>query len=262
MSDSPGTKPWVSILTPLYNGVEFLKEAAMSVFLQQTEWGSRPTGEPQFSFTWEWILGINGHGPDGGAIQTAVEALVRGFQQSGLGHHGVVRVLNFPNVRGKVATLNTMVEYSKGGWIALLDVDDTWERTKLITQYCAVQARPEIDVLGTHCYYFGDIVSPGPTLPAGEIRLEDLDRSNPLLNSSVILKRKWARWEDRFGLEDYDLWYRLALRDAKLYNLPHRLLYHRLHAASAFNGKGRQDVEGLRAWHRPAVALKGVAQNS
>jgi hypothetical protein len=31
-----------------------------------------------------------------------------------------------------------------------------------------------------------------------------------------------------------------------MYNLAESLTYHRIHPASAFNGKGGQDVEGLR----------------
>ena len=51
-----------SILMPIYNGVEFLKEAVQSVVSQTFQ-------------DWELIIGINGHGDDGGAIRSAVESV-------------------------------------------------------------------------------------------------------------------------------------------------------------------------------------------
>ncbi len=69
------------------------------------------------------------------------------------------------------------------------------------------------------------------------------------MNSSALLRKELAHWEDRFGLEDYDLWIRLSRAGKRLYNLPESLFLHRIHAASAFNGKGRQDAEGLRAFY-------------
>jgi glycosyltransferase involved in cell wall biosynthesis len=46
---------FISILTPLYNGVEFLEECVDSVLAQtHTEW--------------EMIIAVNGHGEDGGAV--------------------------------------------------------------------------------------------------------------------------------------------------------------------------------------------------
>ena len=108
---------------------------------------------------------------------------------------------------------------------------------------------PSLAVVGTYCKYFGDIESNGPALPAGFISKEMIFKSNPLINSSVIIRRHNAYWIDRFGLDDYDLWLRLAKRGLKIFNIPYHLVHHRIHGGSAFNGKGLQDVDGLLNYH-------------
>jgi hypothetical protein len=58
-----------------------------------------------------------------------------------------------------------------------------------------------------------------------------------------------GRWEDRFGLEDYDLWIRAAAAGKRLFNVPHALVRHRVHKSSAFNGKGGQNPDALRGFY-------------
>lgn len=238
------TLPWVSILTPLCNGEQFLEECAMSVFLQTTS-----TGDEAPPFTWEWIIGVNGHGHSGGSPFQ----LAKLIEEKAKKHIGEcrMRVVNLPHARGKVEALNALAREAKGDWIALLDCDDTWERDKLAHQKLVADAFGNtVDIIGTACRYIGDVQSDGPTLPSGWLTPEMVARSNPIINSSVILRNELAFWVDRFGLEDYDMWLRYSKRGKRLFNVPERLVNHRLHAGSAFNGKGKQDLAGLRAFHR------------
>jgi len=231
-------KPWVSILTPVYNGVEFLEHCAISVVLQKCRYNN-------IVVTWEWWIGINGHGEDGGEAMRVAETIQQKYQL--LLDDCVIHVVNLPKVKGKVEALNTLVPLTNGEWIAILDCDDVWDKDKLIIQHMSIT--PQIDVIGTYCKYFGDFVSDGPVLPGGYIPVDVFSRMNPMINSSVLIRRELAHWEDRFGLEDYDLWLRLVKGGAKLFNVPYTLVHHRIHKASAFNGKGGQDVAGLLAFH-------------
>lgn len=191
--------------------------------------------------TWEWWIGVNGHADE--------EVLKKAESVAKKCGGAAIRVVNLPT-RGKVASLNCLVGKCTGEWIAVLDCDDTWERNKLIYQKIAIDSsKRQIDVCGTYCRYFGDCISNGPKLPAGYISSKDLWASNPLINSSALIRREMALWEDRFGLEDYDLWLRLADSGAVLFNVPEYLVNHRIHAGSAFNGKGKQDVHGLLSYH-------------
>jgi len=236
--------PWVSILTPIYNGVEFLEECAMSVCLQL-----RYNESTASTITWEWIIGVNGHGPTGGhtfEVAKAIAAKLRPHIDT-----CTIRVINLPQAKGKVAALNEMVTTATGDWIALLDCDDTWKRDKLLSQKIVVDAFGDrVDIIGTFCHYFGEISSGGPRLPSGWIEPEDMARSNPIINSSALIRKELAHWEDRFfGLDDYDLWLRLSREGKRFFNYSERLVFHRIHRASAFNGTGQQDLVGLRAFY-------------
>jgi glycosyltransferase involved in cell wall biosynthesis len=157
----------------------------------------------------------------------------------------------------KVATLNALVTEAKGDWVAVLDVDDTWDRSKLLVQAAAsIKDASGAAVIGTFCNYFGAVESGGPDLPPGWIPREILPSLNPLINSSALIRRPLAHWSEQFpGLDDYDLWYRLAGGGVRFYNVPLRLVHHRIHPSSAFNASGVQDVVGLRAWHAAAGTL-------
>ena len=233
-------KPWVSILTPLYNGIEFLEECAMSVCLQVCK-------NEQTSLTWEWWIGINGHETGGEVLKQA--QLIQKKCQGSIGDCKI-HVINLPAAKGKVAALNYLNLICFGKWVAILDCDDTWERNKLISQKMEIEeANQRIDVIGTFCRYFGEVLSDGPRLTEGYIKPAEFWKGNPLINSSVLLRRELASWENRFGLEDYDLWFRLLAQNAVFFNIPLRLVNHRIHSASAFNGKGKQDVYGLISYH-------------
>jgi len=90
----------ISIIIPVYNGIEFLEECVRSVISQTFE-------------DWEIIIGINGHGHDGGEagklannIATLDKRIAVHIQQ--------------PPLKGKVESSNDLVEKSKGDWICML----------------------------------------------------------------------------------------------------------------------------------------------
>lgn len=226
----------ISILTTVKNGYEFLEECAKSIFLQRCEYGD-------IKVEWEWWIGVNGHGDGGPALEEA-----RRIQSLGKDYR--IHVVNMPEVRGRVEALNTLCSMTKGEWIGILDCDDIWEADKLITQVIALKMSTEpIDIVGTHCAYFGEVNGVSPKLPSGWITFDDVSESNPIINSSVLIRRELAVWEDRYGLEDYDLWIRAARSDRKLFNIPHPLVRHRIHRGSTFNGTSAQDIGGLQAFY-------------
>jgi glycosyltransferase involved in cell wall biosynthesis len=213
----------VSILMPIYNGVEFFQE-------------SFPTVRRQTHTDWELLIGINGH-PDPSPILRVIEEVAKGDPR--------VRVF-VQTTTGKPDSLNDLMTHVTTDWVALLDVDDTWALTKLEEQ---VRILPtlhlETAVVGTFCHYFGEL-SGGPTIPSGYIDPKVLATVNPIINSSSLTRRELCQWTGTYqGVEDYELWMKIALSGKKLYNIGKDLVGHRIHRQSSFNGK-RQDVEVLR----------------
>jgi teichuronic acid biosynthesis glycosyltransferase TuaG len=211
-----------TILTPIYNGVEFFEECFCSIINQ--------------TYTnWELLIGINGHGNDGGNVYKIVKNIV--------GEHIKVKIIvQPPPLSGKVESMNNLMTHvsNASDWIAVLDCDDKWESTKLEEQYnCILNEGKNAHVIGTYCKYFGDR-NGSPSLPSGYIEPEILEHFNPIINSSAIIKKELCYWEYNntiMYMEDYILWMNICLKGYRLYNIPRSLTYHRIYTASSFNSK-------------------------
>jgi glycosyltransferase involved in cell wall biosynthesis len=203
----------ISILIPIYNGVEFIDESVMSVINQTyTEW--------------ELLIGINGHPENSSVFITAKEYENKSNK---------IRVFDFFNIKGKSNTLNKMIKYCNYDYVAILDVDDIWEPEKLEIQSKLLNI---YDVIGTKCVYFGEknfVLS----IPTGDISNFDFTKTNPIINSSSLIRKNLCYWDKNWdSVEDYDLWLRLRKMDKKFYNFKEVLIKHRIHNTSAFNSKG------------------------
>lgn len=242
----------VSILMPLYNGVEFLQDSVPSVMWQ----------------TWdgpiELIIGVNGYKNRDNRVHT--EAL-RWIQNS---CKKTVRVLRFTDreVRGKSQALNAMIPFAQYSYVALLDVDDIWLPDKLAKQIPLLEEG--YSVVGSRCIYFSNPGENGkpknrsldgivPAIPLGDISSFDFTHVNPIINSSVVLKKELCQWNDEWdGVEDYDLWLRLKKNPVvTFWNAFEVLVKHRIHEQSAYNSKGNHlRVEDLLAFHRTGVKTR------
>ena len=216
----------ISIFIPIYNGIEFIQESVNSV-LNQT-------------YTdWELIIGINGHPENSEIFKTAKEYEKLSEK---------IKVFDLFEIKGKSNTLNKMLELSKYNYIAILDVDDTWEPDKLECQIKYLKMN--YDVVGTKCKYFGDseLIPPNGM---GDIGHLNFYYENPMINSSVIIKKELCFWNKDFeGLEDYDLWLRLKKQNKRFYNYDKVLVMHRIHSESAFNNINNKSVKQLLKHHR------------
>jgi glycosyltransferase involved in cell wall biosynthesis len=205
----------ISVLIPIYNGIEFIDTSVMSVVNQ--------------TFTdWELIIGVNGHEENSSEFQIAKKYAEQ---------YDNIRVLDLYQIKqGKATTLNEMVKYAQYEYIAILDVDDIWEEMKLDVQ--SIYIDMDYDVIGTRCVYFEKLEGTIPKIPVGDISNHDFKSVNPIINSSSIIKKHLCRWEEN-GIEDYDLWLRLRYKNnnIRFYNCNDILVKHRIHERSAFNSK-------------------------
>lgn len=219
----------ISVLMPLYNGVEFLADSVPS-FLSQT-----------VEENMELIIGINGYDENN---RDAFHIATRWINHTGKKQ---IRVLNFPkrDIQGKSAALNEMIKYALYDTIALLDVDDVWLPNKLEKQLPLL--KQGYSVVGSQCVYFGgDRRFDGivPSIPIMDISQADFFKVNPIINSSVVLKKELCYWNGEWnGVEDYDLWLRLKKNPSiRFWNVPEVLVKHRIHGRSAFNAQGNNKM--------------------
>jgi len=214
----------ISILMPIYNGIEFIEESVSSVLNQTyTEW--------------EIIIAINGHPQNSVVYLTAKEYENKSSK---------IRVFDFYTIKGKSNTLNNMIGYCNYDYVAILDVDDIWHKEKLNIQCKLLN---NYDVIGSRCVYFGDKPGIVPQIPIGDISNFNFSLVNPIINSSAIIKKELCYWNEN-GIEDYDLWLKLKKQNKKFYNCKEILVKHRIHSESAFNAKGNHNkVEDLLKFH-------------
>jgi glycosyltransferase involved in cell wall biosynthesis len=204
----------ISILMPIYNGIEFIDESVSSILRQTYD-------------NWELLIAVNGHPPG-----SEVYEIAKKYEKT----NNKIRVFDFYDTKGKSNTLNKMIPFCKYDYIALLDVDDIWYDNKLQLQS---QLLHHFDVIGTRCIYFGDSSGVIPDIPTGDISSFDFKILNPIINSSSIIRKNLCYWNEN-GIEDYDLWLRLRQQNHTFYNFGEILVKHRIHQNSAFNSKGNQ----------------------
>lgn len=208
----------ISILLPIYNGIEFIEESVSSI-INQT-----------FS-DWELLIGINGHEPN-----SEVYNIAKKYETKC--EYGKIKVFDFFHLNGKSNTLNILLKYCNHNWIALMDVDDIWENNKL---QCQINFMNEYDVIGTRAIYFGDYLDGVlPGIQFGDISNYDFFEANPIINSSSLIKKNLCYWESD-GLEDYALWLKLYSEGKRFYNCEEVAVKHRLHHNSSFNTKNFDD---------------------
>ena len=205
----------ISILMPIYNGIEFIHESVPSILEQTYD-------------KWELLIGINGN-PENSEIYK----IAKRFEEKS----DKVRVFDFYNIKGKSNTLNEMIKYCKYDYVALLDVDDIWHPQKLELQSVLLNS---YDVIGSNCVWFGDRPGIVPSIPQHDFSNFNFANVNPIINSSVIIRKELCSWIEN-GIEDYDLWIRLRLKNKRFYNCPQILVKHRIHNTSAFNSKGNNN---------------------
>ena len=206
----------ISILMPIFNGIEFIEESVNSIINQ--------------SYTnWELLIAVNGYDANSDVYKTAKE-----YETKCPGNK--IKVFDFYTIKGKPKTLNALIHHCKYDYVALLDVDDIWKLDKLQIQS---QYLHKYDVIGSKCVYFGDMPGVIPNIPVGDISTFDFAIVNPIINSSSITRKELCHWNDIFGTEDYDLWLRLRKQRKLFYNCNEILVMHRIHNNSHFNAKTR-----------------------
>ena len=205
----------MTILMPIYNGIEFLNESIDSI-------------KSQTYRDWKLIIGINGH-----ELNSKTYKIAQKYESN------KIKVLDLGFIGGKAKSLNKMIEFVEDDWVAILDVDDKWLPQKLEKQLPLISS---YDVVGTLCQYFQDRNN-CPPIPTGDISNFNFNKVNPIINSSALIKKELCYWDtDIEGVEDYSLWKKLRKLQFKFYNIPEVLVMHRIHNDSAFNGTKEQSV--------------------
>lgn len=193
----------VSVVIPTYNRVPYLGDAIRSVLAQAADDVE--------------IIVVD----DGSTDRT--EELVGAFDP------GLI-YLRVPHRGQPAATRNSGLQVARGDFIALLDSDDLFLPGKLARQCAALAANTDVALVYSNGYFFRDDPSvaisrvlDGLPSPSGD-GFADLLRGSFLVPAVTLIRRSCLDAVGGFdealtlrGVEDYDLWLRLAARFPMLY---------------------------------------------
>lgn len=208
--------PPLTVVIPVYNGENFLRETLESVLTQ-----SYPAVE---------VIVVN----DGSTDQTLSVAHEFGKR---------VKVLDRENA-GVSVSRNAGMAAASTDWVALMDHDDLWEKEHLANLARAIARNPEADV----CYSGGrelvpdlttGVFHPGEVMPfpTNEELPRMLMERCAFIPSATALRRSAVLavggFDSRYvNLQDWELWLRLFHRGAKFIHIPEPTLLYRIHPAS------------------------------
>ena len=192
---------------------------------------------------------------DDGSTDATLEKL-----ESWVARDSRFRIVQQPH-SGVVVAANAAIAACQAPFIARIDSDDRAHPERLEKQVAYLQAHSEVAVVSSWVKAFPDedvregyqiyVEWLNSLVTDADIRREMFVES-PLANPSVMMRKTWldkmGGYHDYEWPEDYDLWLRMYLADAKFAKIPEVLLEWRDHPNRITRTDGRYSVENfLRA---------------
>ena len=198
----------ITILMPVYNGEKYLRETMDSVLAQ--------------TYTNFIFLIIN----DGSTDST--RDIVLSYQDDR------IHLVDNEHNMGLVDTLNKGIGLVKTEFLARLDADDLWDKTKLEKQIAVLDARPEVGLCGTSIHKFGiingDMIFPvdNEGLKVGFLFYCMMSHPSVVYRMSMLRETGLLYKKEAFPAEDYKMWVDI-LQVSQIYNIPEPLVMYRQH---------------------------------
>lgn len=139
---------------------------------------------------------------------------------------GNIIEVHYFNENSSADILTKIGEASKTPYISLCRSSDLWVAKKLELQIAELEAKSDLGIVGSMARYFGDKIEL-IKVPPGKITIEDFKRGNPLVYSSVVMRRDMAKFTNAYENYDYDCWLRNFTEKDNITNLPQILTLQR-----------------------------------
>jgi glycosyltransferase involved in cell wall biosynthesis len=218
--------PQISVIFPVHNREEYLREAVDSVLAQ--------------TFTnFEFLIILDGSPP-------GVEAIISSYRDPR------IRIIKLPHNFGVSAASNAGLRLARAPLIALMDSDDVAMPQRFARQYAYMQAHPEVTVCATNFIKQMEDGRKGLAKSPetdGVIKSRMLIVDSALHNPTTMFRTSFIR---QHGLaydaslprdQDYRLFAEMMRHGATFYGLQEALLLYRRHANNVTNDKSRSDKE-------------------
>lgn len=221
--------PTVSVIMGAYNCADTLPAAIESVRSQTVQ---------------DWELIICDDGSEDGTLAIAAR-----FEEI----DPRIRVISHSPNRGLAPALNRCLEHARGQYAARMDADDTCASERFAKQLNFLAQHPHIAFVSCAINYVDESGVWGRSLPESRPTTRSFLRGNPYAHGAVMARKievltvgGYCEADDRWRVEDYDLWLRMH--------------------ASGFSGANLQEVlynlqnDGMAAARRSSRARRNEAR--
>ncbi|WPU65846.1 glycosyltransferase family 2 protein [Peredibacter starrii] len=158
--------PRVSIITPVFNGQNFINDAYQSLKLQTLT-------------DWEWIL------IDDSSTDSSRETLITLSKDDSR-----IKPIYLDKNQGAAVARNAGLDLARGMFIAFLDVDDLWEPKKLETSKDFLE-KNQVDFIYTNYRKISDNKIGGKVIKTPkQITLKDILKTCHICTSTVMIRRE------------------------------------------------------------------------
>lgn len=218
---SPTKEPLVSIIFPIYNSEEFLREAIDSLLTQTYE-----------NFE---VVAIN----DGSTDKSNI--VLKSYNDTR------IKYIEHKKNQGLVATLNEGFNHAKGKYIARMDSDDICRKDRLKIQADFMESNPDIDILGSWIQNFGLYSYIWRVHKTHNYIATKLIFETSIAHPSVMMRRESVsksgiKFEEKYhGAEDFMFWSKLSEEGLKFSNIQEPLLKYRTHNSQV--GEAEKDIQ-------------------
>lgn len=208
----------VSVVSTVYNGAEYIDQAADSILNQDYD-------------EYEWLI-LDDQSTDGTAQKLAELA----------DSHQHIRVVTPPTRLGRAPSLNKVVELAEGDYIAQQDIDDISYTHRLSRQADYLDEHPDVGVVGGYYERIDHIrdeayIRKPPTNHRELVRA--MARYIPFAHTLVMFRKKAWREAGKYpeieDLEDILLWINMASAGWRLGTVSENLGKHFVYEESSWH---------------------------
>jgi glycosyltransferase involved in cell wall biosynthesis len=210
--------PLITVGIPSYNHAKFLAKCLNSVIYQ-----TYPNLE---------VIVVDNYSTDG------TDDILSGFSD----HR--ISVIKINNLGSIAMSRNTILDKSRGEWIAFLDSDDWWKEDKL--EKCSHNFRPGIDLIYHDLIIVDETTDRSQSMSIKSRKLEKpvfkdlIIKGNTIATSSVVVRKTilskvngMNESEEMFGIEDFNTWLKISQITEGFKHIPENLGFYRIHNNNA-----------------------------
>ncbi len=233
--------PKVTVLMPLYNGIQYIRESLDSIQAQ--------------TFTdWEFII-VNDFGSDDGCADVIREYAEKDPR---------IKLVQAEERLGLAASLNVGLDMAQGEYVARVDADDPSVPERLEKQVAYLDAHPEVCLCSSWqrsitptTSYIQKVAFEAKELEAAMLFGCEISHCGVMLRKQTFDEHQW-RYDPTYLGEDFELWTRAMNEGAIMVNLPEPLVSHRWGFGNISIAKGESLRNEVRRLSMRGIGWLGV----